>query len=318
MIFGLPEFFGQARQIGRPSIFGIELTDPKPFLVFTAVVYGVLSLGVTWLRRGRIGRRLVAMRDSEAATACLGISLIETKVIVFSIAGAIAGIAGGILAFNVRFIATEQFPMIGGLAIILSLTVWGIGTASGPVVAGLSAAILATVSHDWAPGTWTRALELVGPGLAALVLVNHHRGQIPEISARSRCGPLGDRGAPRRGGDRRRDRHHDALPRLRRLPPRHRRLHRRRRRLRRRDRATGGVGAARGARRERGQADRGPSGGPTRRWPQPAATAPSPTQAADADIATFALGLAPMTPAEGRRLHKALQLPEVALPGGGS
>jgi branched-chain amino acid transport system permease protein len=317
VIFGLPEFFGQARQIGRPSFFGIELTDPKPFLVFTAVVYGVLSLAVTWLRRGRIGRRLVAMRDSEAATACLGISLIETKVIVFSIAGAIAGVAGGILAFNVRFIATEQFPMIGGLAIILSLTVWGIGTASGPVVAGLSAAILAAVSHDWAPGTWTRALELVGPGLAALVLVNHPRGQIPEISARSRSAPwatvvrlvgvaigatigitmhfpgfvgfllaiLGYISA-------------DVVYAV--------ATERREETLLRRALAATWAGSAAPPSAQVAAAGANGNGA------QSAADS-------DADIATFGLGLdSPMTPVEGRKLHKGLQLPEVALPGGGS
>jgi MFS family permease len=257
------------------------------------------------------------MRDSEAATACLGISLIETKVIVFSIAGAIAGIAGGILAFNTRFIATEQFPMIGGLAIILSLTVWGIGTTSGPVVAGLSAAILATVSHDWAPGTLTRAIELVGPGLAAIVLVNHPRGQIPEISARSRSAPWA------------------TVVRL----------------------AGVAIGATIGItmhfpgfvgfllaivgyiaadvvyavateRREESLLRRAlaatwaPANAPPAGQVAGATAAGNGAPAAadaDGDIATFGLGLdTPMSPAEGRKLHKALQLPEVALPGGGS
>jgi branched-chain amino acid transport system permease protein len=189
LIFGQPELFGQPRQLTRPSVFGIDLTEAKPFLVFVTIVYGILAIAVTWLRRGRLGRRLIALRDSEAATACLGISLIETKMIVFAIAGAIAGIGGGMLAIGQRFVATEQFPMIAGLAIILSLTVWGIGTASGPIVAGLSAAILATISHDWASGSFTRALELAGPGLAALVLVNHPRGQLPDITARTRSAP---------------------------------------------------------------------------------------------------------------------------------
>ena len=46
----------------------------------------------SWLRRGRFGRRLVAMRDSPAACATLGVNLFSTKLAVFAISAAIAGL----------------------------------------------------------------------------------------------------------------------------------------------------------------------------------------------------------------------------------
>jgi branched-chain amino acid transport system permease protein len=191
VIFTQPEIFGDPRQLNRPFLFWVDLHSPRGFLVFAAVVYSMLALALVALRRSPLGRRVVATRDSEAAAACLGINPVREKVIVFAIAGAISGIGGGVLALGQRFVSTEQFPMIGGLAIILSLTIWGIGTAAGPVVAGLTAATLIAISQDWATGNWTRALQLVGPALAALALVNHPRGQIPEMSERTRKAPWG-------------------------------------------------------------------------------------------------------------------------------
>ncbi len=189
VVFAQPELFAEPRSLARPELFGADLGEGQAFLVFVAAVYTVLGVGLVALRRSFFGRRLIALRDSEAAAACLGISLVRTKVVVFAVAGFVAGIGGGLLAMSQQFVSVEQYPMIGGLAIILSLVIWGVGTVSGPLVAGLTSALLVAVGQDWARGDWTHALELVGPGLAALALVAHPRGQIPEITARSRQAP---------------------------------------------------------------------------------------------------------------------------------
>ncbi len=191
VIFAQPELFSGPRQLRRPTLFGISLQQKERYLVFAVVVYAMIAIGLAAVRRSEFGRRMVACRDSEAAASCLGISLVETKLVVFALAGFVAGVSGGLYGFGQEFLSAEQFPMILGLALILSMTVWGIGVVSAPLVAGLTAALLATLSHDWAPGTFTRALELVGPGLAALALTSLPRGQIPEITERSRRDPLG-------------------------------------------------------------------------------------------------------------------------------
>lgn len=189
VVFAQPELFGEPRQLARPEVLGADLGEGQSFLVFVAVVFAVLAIGMVALRRSFLGRRLVALRDSEAAAACLGISLVRTKLVVFAVTGFVSGIGGGLLALGQQFVSVDQFPMIGGLAIVLSLVVWGIGTVSGPLVAGFTAALLVATTQDWARGDWLHALELAGPGLAALALVSHPRGQIPEIVARTRAAP---------------------------------------------------------------------------------------------------------------------------------
>jgi len=98
----------------------------------------------------------------------VGISLVETKAIVFMIAGFIAGVGGALLVEAQQFVSVNQLPLIGGLSIILSLVVFGVGTTSGPLIAGLMAAAFAVISSNWLQGNWGDTLTVVGPALAAL------------------------------------------------------------------------------------------------------------------------------------------------------
>jgi branched-chain amino acid transport system permease protein len=189
-IFPLPWLLESDHAVAPPDILGLNLTRPSSFLIFATVVYLLLACGIVWLRRSRFGRRLIATRDSEAAAACVGISLVETKAIVFMIAGFIAGVGGALLVEAQQFVSVDQLPLIGGLSIVLSLVVFGVGTVSGPLVAGLMAAAFAVISTDWLQGNWGDTLTVVGPALAALSLINLPRGAVPEIVADARDHPL--------------------------------------------------------------------------------------------------------------------------------
>jgi branched-chain amino acid transport system permease protein len=190
-LFVQPEAFEVPRQLDALRIAGFDLSSGPRFLVYACVLYAVLAVGLVAVRRSRYGRRAVALRDSEAASACVGISAAGTKAMVFALAGAVAGVGGGVLAQGQRFVSADQFPMIAGLAIVLSLTVMGVGTVSGPVVAGITGAVLTALASDWAPGPISEALELFGPALAVLALSGQPRGQIPVVTARAREDPWG-------------------------------------------------------------------------------------------------------------------------------
>ena len=188
-LFVQPETFEVPRQLGRLTLAGFDLSTGPRFLIYACVTYAVLAVALVTVRRSRFGRRTVAMRDSEAATACVGINLATTKAMTFALAGAVAGIGGGILAQGLRFVSADQFPMIAGLSIILTLTVMGVGTVSGPIVAGVLGAVLTALSQDWAPGQITHGLELFGPALAVLAMTDFPRGQIPVIVKGARQQP---------------------------------------------------------------------------------------------------------------------------------
>ena len=60
----------------------------------------------------RSGRRLVALRDSEAASATVGVNVLETKVAVFMLSAGMAGFAGAFLAMYYETTDAQQFQML--------------------------------------------------------------------------------------------------------------------------------------------------------------------------------------------------------------
>ena len=91
-IFG----FNGSVAIPKPDLFGLTRDSPKAFTIFLAVVFALFSIGILALRRGPFGRVLVAIKDSEAACATLGLSLTTTKLAVFTLSAAMAGVAGAL------------------------------------------------------------------------------------------------------------------------------------------------------------------------------------------------------------------------------
>jgi len=134
-------FFGQSYgfgaggslPVGRPSLFQSE----EGFIILTAAAFGAMGILVLALKRGPFGRRLAAMRDSPAACATLGLDLTRTKLAVFALAAAMAGIAGVFYAAQQGTGGNSDFIMEQGLPILLLAVVGGITTVSGALLGGV-------------------------------------------------------------------------------------------------------------------------------------------------------------------------------------
>jgi branched-chain amino acid transport system permease protein len=124
-VFTLPDFhigsmrislFGQGALIIDPLKVGsVHFTSAKSQLLLSAGVLAVLSAVVGGLRRSRFGRRLVAQRDSEAACATFGMGLVGTRLAVFSLSAAIAGLGGALFAMQAQSIQASDFQFSAGL-----------------------------------------------------------------------------------------------------------------------------------------------------------------------------------------------------------
>src|SRR3546814_14299433 len=83
-----------------PLIGAGDLASDKAFRALVAVVLRVVSVGVSLLTRCTTGRQLQAIRGSEVAAQSIGISPVRTRVVVFGISAAIAGLGGALLAIH--------------------------------------------------------------------------------------------------------------------------------------------------------------------------------------------------------------------------
>ncbi len=133
---------GSQINVGRPILPFMSSVGDKAELIEVAVVAALCAVVVGLVRRRAFGRRLVAMSDSPAAFAMVGLSSVRTKVIVFSLSAAMAGLGGVFYAGEQTGISANDVQYIGSLTLLLFVAIWGIRTLSGGLLGGLTAATL--------------------------------------------------------------------------------------------------------------------------------------------------------------------------------
>ena len=99
----------------------------------------VLVLGglVAGLRRSALGQRMLAVRSNERAAAAAGIDVRRTKLTAFALASVIAGLAGGLYAYDYGSVTADNFSVAMALSFVAFAYLGGITTVSGAVVGGL-------------------------------------------------------------------------------------------------------------------------------------------------------------------------------------
>jgi branched-chain amino acid transport system permease protein len=177
LFFDQPEIFGAGagNRIERLDVFGYQFTDQRAYLLLVTAIFGAMAVGVIALRRSAYGRRLVALRDSEAACATLGVNRMTTKLSVFALSAAMAGFGGALLGMQRGTAGTQDFTMLIGLPIVLLVVVGGVATVAGALIGGFSF-ILFRVISDTFDSALLRSLELIGPGFLALNIATNPNG----------------------------------------------------------------------------------------------------------------------------------------------
>jgi branched-chain amino acid transport system permease protein len=135
-------YFLSHLDISRPNLFGLSLNSDRAFYWFSLACLGVVFIGVDRMRRGRLGRKLAAMRDSETGARSIGLDLRAYKLLVFSASAAIAGFGGALLAqqtrgFSTTAIGPVAFDPFHSLFWFTAVIVAGASYLSGSVVAAV-------------------------------------------------------------------------------------------------------------------------------------------------------------------------------------
>jgi branched-chain amino acid transport system permease protein len=151
--------------VTRPSIFGLSLNGDKAFYWFELACVGLAFLFANSLRRGRLGRILAAMRDSETAARSIGIDLRAYKLFIFGASAFIAGIGGALLSQQAHaFSPTSQFePISSSLLWFIAVIVAGVGSLGGALIGAAGLVLLAFFGlADVAPALIAVGALLIG------------------------------------------------------------------------------------------------------------------------------------------------------------
>ncbi len=166
----------------------LDLADKTTALLVISVVFALLALLLVTLRSSGYGRRLAAMKDSAAASATLGESLVALKLSVFMISAAVAGLGGVLIATTLGAATSDNFSIFVSLSLVMMVVVGGIGYVSGALLGGLLSGIGFTlligtmndlaVDHPGYRGLFTTFAQIiaVSAGLIGVVVARSPSG----------------------------------------------------------------------------------------------------------------------------------------------
>lgn len=136
---------GVGRGVPVRTLFGIDLSAtyaigpliirPETSLYLLSLVL-LIVLGVAGrnLARGRVGRSFAAVRDRDIAAEVMGVNLLRTKTLAFTLSSAYAGVAGALFSILVGRIAPEQWNLFLSIDFLAVVVIGGVATISGTLI----------------------------------------------------------------------------------------------------------------------------------------------------------------------------------------
>ena len=142
---------------GFRGFFGYNLYDPlnKQLLFFIAATVLLIMVVIVWhLYRSRFGELLVAVRDQEERVRFLGYNPANVKLVAYSVAAAMAGVAGALFVPIVGIISPADVGVVPSIAFIIGVAVGGRNTLAGPVLGAIVVAYAQTTLSEQFPAFW--------------------------------------------------------------------------------------------------------------------------------------------------------------------
>ena len=161
-------------QVGNPSIFGYDISSirhPERYAIFVLAMALLAVWMVANVRRGRSGRRLIAVRTNERAAAALGVNVVRAKLFAFSLASAVAALGGILLAFRLSSISYQSYTNFTSIIYAGLSLVGGVGHLLGAFVGATM--VTAGFNQEVFEATWAGVgeyIELIS-GIAILLTV---------------------------------------------------------------------------------------------------------------------------------------------------
>jgi branched-chain amino acid transport system permease protein len=135
--------------VAQPSVLGLSIGTDSPVsgvdgklpspafaLLVLLVLIGSAALVAT-IRRGDLGKQMLAVRSNERAAAGVGISATRVKLLAFGLSGVIMALAGVLYGFNFGNLDPSRFTAFNTLSLVAFAYLGGITTIRGALIGGL-------------------------------------------------------------------------------------------------------------------------------------------------------------------------------------
>ncbi|WP_329347681.1 branched-chain amino acid ABC transporter permease/ATP-binding protein [Streptomyces sp. NBC_01261] len=176
--------------VGGQTLFGISISGvdhPQRYAAVVLVLFVAATLVVANVRRGRTGRRLIAVRANERAAAALGIDVRAAKLYAFGLSSAIAALAGVLTGFRSTSVVFSDFASFDSVTALGLAVIGGVGFLVGPLFGATFAAgtVGARFGDLVVPGL-SEWMPLIGGIILVLTLVGNQDGIGRELGRQTR------------------------------------------------------------------------------------------------------------------------------------
>ncbi|WP_315734703.1 MULTISPECIES: branched-chain amino acid ABC transporter permease [unclassified Bradyrhizobium] len=114
--------------------FGLPMSQDMWLYYFTLAITIAIYVFSVNLLRSRSGRAFMAIRDNEIAASAMGIDVATYKTLAFGVSAGITGVAGGLGAIAVQFVAPDSYTIVLAISLFLGMVVGGVGWLPGSFV----------------------------------------------------------------------------------------------------------------------------------------------------------------------------------------
>lgn len=165
--------------IVRPKLFGtIDITSEFAFYYVCAIALGLTLVVGRNIRRTRLGRNFIALRDNEMHAQAFGVRPVAAKLSAFALSGFFAALAGGLLAYHQQALRSDRFPAELSLLIFSMVVIGGMGSMTGAVIG----AVYVRTIQFYLPAQY----QFLATGFGMLLLLMFFPGGLGEIVFRTR------------------------------------------------------------------------------------------------------------------------------------
>jgi branched-chain amino acid transport system permease protein len=128
--------------------FGLSAT-PNNWIYYLTWGIAFVLLVIAWLFvRGKPGRTLKAIRDSEIAATSSGISLARYKTLAFALSAFYAGVGGSLYAIARAYMNPDVFPVILSVYLVAALALGGVDSFAGLILGASAIYVLINRTAD--------------------------------------------------------------------------------------------------------------------------------------------------------------------------
>jgi branched-chain amino acid transport system permease protein len=167
------------------SIGAVKLPPGVLYYVLIVIIVGVVMFVFGNLKKSRLGRAWIAIREDEDAARAMGIRTGPIKILAFMIGATLAGLAGAFFAHKTGTVSYESFRFLESVTLLSAVILGGMGTIPGAV---LGASVLFVLPEKLREFSDYRLL-LFG---IALILIMRFRpqGLVPDAHRRAELVPV--------------------------------------------------------------------------------------------------------------------------------